>query len=110
MPNYETNHSNKLWIARQKVGLPQKSVARLLGYSCTSPISEYENGKLLPNLRTALKLSIIYKTPLPQLYASLYNKLQDEIDKTDERLGVSANCDRDNKYAQDPLLKPHFGN
>ena len=97
-------------MARKRVGLGQKSVARLLGYRCTSPISEYETGKLFPNLRTALKLSIIYQTPLPQLYASLYNEIEQEVEKARRVLPV--NSGGGNVYThheQDPLNNPHSG-
>jgi DNA-binding XRE family transcriptional regulator len=74
------NHNlNKLWIARKKVGLGQKSVARLLGHKSTSPISEYETGRILPNLHTAFKLAIIYNTPLPDLYQTLYSQVEQEV-------------------------------
>ena len=72
-------HENKLWIARKKAGLEQKSVARLMGYKSVSPISEYETGRLLPSLSTALRLSIIYNTPLPELYAALYAEMEQEV-------------------------------
>ena len=101
---------NKLWIARKKVGLGQKSVARLLGYHCTSPISEYENNRLLPNLRTALKLSIIYNTPLPQLYASLYGELEQEITEARNRLAMRVGYrSEENPYDKDPLNNPYSG-
>ena len=70
---------NKLWIARKKVGLGQKSVAKLLGHKSTSPISEYETGRILPNLHTAFKLAIIYNTPLPDLYQTLYSQVEQEV-------------------------------
>jgi transcriptional regulator with XRE-family HTH domain len=70
---------NRLWIARKKIGLGQKSVARLLGYKSTSPISEYETGRLIPSLRTAFKFSIVYNCSLPELYDSLYREVEDEI-------------------------------
>ena len=71
---------NRLWIARKKAGLAQKSVARLLGHRSTSPISEYETGRLLPNLHTAFKLAIIYNTPLPDLYATLHQEANQEVE------------------------------
>jgi transcriptional regulator with XRE-family HTH domain len=70
---------NRLWIARKKMGLAQKSVARLLGYKSISPISEYETGRLIPSLRTAFKFSILYNCALPDLYALLYREIEDEI-------------------------------
>src|SRR6266853_1335864 len=70
---------NKLWIARKKAGLGQKSVARLLGYKSISQISEYETGTVLPSLSTAFKLAVVYNTPLADLYDSLHKQIADEI-------------------------------
>ena len=81
---------NGLWIARKKVGLGQKSVARLLGHKSTSPISEYETGRLLPSLRTALKLSVIYQTPLPDLYAPLYREIEQEVEPARQKLPTAS--------------------
>jgi transcriptional regulator with XRE-family HTH domain len=67
-------------MARKKVGLGQKSVARMLGYKSTSPISEYETGRLIPSLRTAFKLAVLYNLSLQELYAPLYGEVQQEIE------------------------------
>lgn len=100
-------HLNMFWIARKKAGLGQKSVARLLGYHCTSPISEYEHNRLLPSLRTALKLSIIYGTSLQQLYASLYGELEQEITKARSHSWIKPDTVRDaDPYEKDPLNNP----
>jgi DNA-binding XRE family transcriptional regulator len=71
---------NSLWIARKRAGLGQKTVARLLGHRSTSPISEYETGKLLPNLRTAFKLAVIYNTRVRDLYVPLFKEIEEELD------------------------------
>jgi transcriptional regulator with XRE-family HTH domain len=80
--------ANKLWIARKKTGLAQKTVARLLRNRSASAVSEYETGRILPALRTALKLEIIYGTPVSELYAPLRQKLAGEIDR------LRASCPR----------------
>src|SRR2546426_11459271 len=77
---------NGLWIARKKLGLGQKTVARLLGHKTASPISEYETGRLLPSLRTALKLAAIYQTPLPDLYAQLYREIEQEVEPARKKI------------------------
>ena len=74
--------TNRLWIARKKAALGQKVVARLLGHRSTSLVSEYETGRLLPSLRTALKLAFIYNTPIAELYPALAREIADEIDST----------------------------
>ena len=79
MPKRHPKNLNKLWIARQKAGLGQKTVARLLGYKSISSISEYETGTVLPSLSTAVKFALLYNTPLADLYDSLYKQVADEI-------------------------------
>jgi transcriptional regulator with XRE-family HTH domain len=68
---------NALWISRKKSGLGQKSVARLLGIKSRPPVSEYERGRLLPNLRTALRFSAIYAISVNELYGPLYGEIED---------------------------------
>ena len=77
--NPSTRKPNNLWISRKHVGLAQKSVAKLLGHRSTSVISEYENGKLLPSLSTALKLAAVYDRPITDLYPDLYRQIQEEV-------------------------------
>ena len=73
-------HPNNLWIARQHAGLGQKTVARLLGHKSRSVISEYENGRLLPSLETALRLSVVYDRSLSDLYPELYKQILQETE------------------------------
>jgi len=85
------SHHNYLWIARKKAGMGQKSVARLLGYRSVSPVSEYETGRLLPSLRSAFKLSVLYNMPLTELYAPLHKEVEAELEA---RKGRSASLPR----------------
>ncbi len=79
MPKQSTRKLNNLWIFRKHVGLAQKSVAKLLGHRSTSVISEYENGRLLPSLSTALRLAVVYNRPITELYPDLYRQIQEEV-------------------------------
>jgi DNA-binding XRE family transcriptional regulator len=74
-----SNQLNSLWMARQQAGLRQKSVARLLGHRSTSIISEYETGKLLPSLPTALKLAAIYDCNIRDLYPDLNSTILSQL-------------------------------
>ena len=82
---------NNLWIARKPAGLRQKSVARLLGHKSTSIISEYETGRLLPSLPTALKLAVVYNRSVTELYPSLYGQVQQEIEAAKTKTHISNN-------------------
>ena len=75
----QTKINNRLWQARHKRGLEQKQVARLLGHINCDQISRYERGVRMPNLRTALKLELIYATPVSNLFPDHYNVFRTEI-------------------------------
>src|SRR5216684_1889275 len=63
-----TSTPNNLWLARKRLGLSQKRVAALLGRRSVSIVSEYERGLKTPPLYIALKLQLIYQTPLAELF------------------------------------------
>ncbi len=73
-------------MARQRTGYPQKWVAELLGYRSVSPVSEYEHGHTLPNLRSALTLEAIYQTPVSKLFPGLSAQIGREVEQAKCRL------------------------
>lgn len=77
---------NNLWQYRKRWGYSQKQVAFLLGHKSTWPISDYERGKRLPTLTTALKLEIILRVPVAFLYQDLYGNLKRKIREAEESL------------------------
>lgn len=77
-------HKNNLFLMRKKIGLEQKQVALILGHKTTNQISRYERGAKLPNLKTALKLGIIYRLPVHILLSGFYADCLKEIAKQKE--------------------------
>lgn len=67
------------------MGLSQKMVAFIVSLK-SSDLSRYEHGVKLPNLPNALKLEIIYRTPVAFLFGELYEELKKEIRKREEIL------------------------
>lgn len=65
--------------ARRRCGLDQKQVALLLNQHNANQISRYENGERIPSLITAIKLEIIYHTPIRILLQALFEQFQAEI-------------------------------
>jgi transcriptional regulator with XRE-family HTH domain len=59
---------NRLKMHRKMMGYKQKEVAVLLGLYNTSPLSEWENGISMPNAHNLIKLSILYRTYVNELY------------------------------------------
>jgi transcriptional regulator with XRE-family HTH domain len=68
------------------MGLSQKRVAYYAGLKTTNAFSKYEHGGKLPNLKNALKLEIVYRTPVAFLFQSLYEQLRKEIRTREEKL------------------------
>jgi DNA-binding XRE family transcriptional regulator len=70
----------------QSLDIPKACRARTevgratLGHKRTSVISEYETGRLLPSLPTALKLAVFYNRSVAERYPSLYGQVQQEIE------------------------------
>ena len=77
---------NNLWTYRKKMGFSQKKTASIMGIKRTNDLSRYEHGAKLPNLVNALKLEIIYRTPVAFLFADLYEGLKKEIRGREEKL------------------------
>ena len=80
--------TNRLWLARKRLGYEQKQVARLIGKTMPQ-ISWWENGERVPHLKTALKFSIIYKLPVRILFPKYFQACQDEISRAAKDLGKS---------------------
>ncbi len=83
---------NSLWTFRRQNGLTQKRVAYFLGHKTTSQLSHYERGAKCPNLTNALKLEIIYHTPVAFLFRDLHQKLEREIEVKQLKLERMLKC------------------
>ncbi len=88
---------NDLWTYRKKMGLSQKRAAYFMGLKGTNNLSRYEHGKKLPNLINALKLEIVYRTPVTFLFGDLYDRLKKESRNREEKLGFEKDKEKENK-------------
>jgi transcriptional regulator with XRE-family HTH domain len=79
MPIDPNQHKNELIRYRRRWGFSRKQVARILGHRTASMLSRYERGVSFPPLLTALKLAILYRTPVAFLYLELYRQLKVDI-------------------------------
>lgn len=82
---------NRLWKYRRRMGFTQTQVAAILGYLPSTSLSQYERGRRLPRLETALKLEIVYRIPIAALYPELYQELKAELRSREERLRLEWN-------------------
>jgi transcriptional regulator with XRE-family HTH domain len=70
---------NSLILYRRRMGFTQRQVARLLGHRDASMVSHYEHSRAMPPLLVALKLEIIYRTPVAFLFPAVYDELRLDI-------------------------------
>lgn len=81
-------HTNQLWLYRKRMAYSQKRVACLLGHASTTHLSEYERGRRLPSLETALRLEIILRMPMAFLYTEMYNRMKRQIRQAEDQLNA----------------------
>lgn len=77
---------NRLWKYRKRVGYTQRQVAGIIGYHSATDISHYEHGRKVPSLLTALKLEIVYHTPVAFLFTDVYVPLRTRLREREEQL------------------------
>lgn len=70
---------NYLFTHRKRSGLSQDEVAHLLGARGGAKISRYENFERDPSLRAALAFEAVFQKPLRELFAGLYEEIEQEI-------------------------------
>ena len=70
---------NALKFHRVRQGMWQKDVAARLGLKDTTLLSRWENGDSLPNLVSALRLSLLYQTSIEDLFGDLMEVIRMEV-------------------------------
>jgi transcriptional regulator with XRE-family HTH domain len=80
---------NRLRLFRRRRLLALKQVAALLGHRSTQQLSRYEKGKLVPNLKTALKLAAIYGIPVRTMLDGYYEACLGEIRREKHSIEIS---------------------
>lgn len=66
---------NRLRRYRSIMGYNQREVARLIGLQSTSTISRWEKGLARPTLENLIRLSVLYRTLIDQLYIDLRQQI-----------------------------------
>lgn len=73
------------------MGLSQSEVAQKLRHNTTNMISRWERGLAVPSLENVLKLSVIYKTLVNELFYDNMLEYQKEL-FPDERKSLERKC------------------
>jgi len=85
MRNKTFREVNYLKRYRLLFGYSQKEIARKLGIDSTTIIGRWEQGEAYPDLKNLLKLSIIYKTLIEQLYYELRISIIRDLELKDKK-------------------------
>jgi transcriptional regulator with XRE-family HTH domain len=70
---------NRLKTCRRLMGYSQEDIRRKLRLQSTSMISRWESGQKMPSGENLLKLSVLYKTLVNELYLGLTKEYHAEI-------------------------------
>jgi len=76
----QSSAQNALWRIRNELNIPIKQVAKVMGYKSPDIVERYEKGTN-PNLQNTIKLMLIYRSNLSELFPELYNECQIEVSK-----------------------------
>ena len=74
LPNYLRTH-------RKRAGLSQDEVAFLLGCRSGAKVSRYERLARRPSLETAFAYEAVFGVPARELFAGVYEKVEEQIKK-----------------------------
>src|SRR5881397_730442 len=74
LPNYLKTH-------RKRAGLSQDEVAFLFGCRSGAKVSRYERLARRPSLETAFAYEAVFGVPARELFAGVYEKVEEEIRK-----------------------------
>src|SRR2546422_855228 len=80
LPNYLRTH-------RKRAGLSQDEVAYLLGCRSGAKVSRYERLARRPSLETAFAYEAVFGVPARELFAGVYEKVEEQIKKRARVLG-----------------------
>lgn len=81
--------ANRLWKYRKIANLSQRQLSVLLAHRGTSQISKWEKGVKIPSLENALRLSLIFKISVEDLFSGVAAGLKNEISLREKTVNYS---------------------
>jgi len=95
---------NHLLANRKRLALSQEEVAFLLGTQSGTKVCRYERFLREPNLETILAYEAIFQKPASELFAGLYQKVEQDVAARARVLALKA---EDQKAGQQTSRKRH---
>lgn len=85
----QTKLQNYMRTHRKRAGLSQDEAAFLLGLSGGDKVSRYERRSRLPSLETVLAAEAVFGVPASELFAGLFEEVEEETRKRARDLAKS---------------------
>jgi transcriptional regulator with XRE-family HTH domain len=98
LPNY-------LRTYRKRSGLSQDEVASLLGCQSGAKVSRYERFARVPTLENALAYEALFGVPARELFAGVYQKVEETIHKRAQVLAEKINAGKPDRMTRQKLDK-----
>jgi len=95
-----------LRACRKRSGLTQTDVAYLLGSKTRAQVSRYERRWNAPTLRTALAFEALFGTPVSEIFAGMYESVDEELKRRARELTLESqaqNGKRDQRVSAQKL-------
>lgn len=94
---------NYLRMHRKRAGLSQDEVAFLLGCQSGAKVSRYERLARVPTLETALAYEAIFGVPARELFAGVFQKVEETIHKRAQVLVEKLNAAKPDRVTRQKL-------
>jgi transcriptional regulator with XRE-family HTH domain len=92
--------TNYLVSHRKRLALSQDEVAFLLGMHGGAKVCRYEKLDRVPSLETALAYEAIFERPIRELFAGLYEKVEQEVAERAKVLTYKKHLQRPNPRSE----------
>lgn len=70
---------NYIRMHRRRSGLSQRDLEEVLGY-CEGSVSQHEQFRANPSLRTALAYEVIFRIPIADIFSGLRESIEEQIE------------------------------
>jgi hypothetical protein len=93
MPNI---NSSSLALSRKRLGYERKQIAVLLGHKTTYQLCRFETGQRVPSFKEAVKLSLLYNSPVHVLFDRYFQYCWEELETAVKKSGLSGKINLEN--------------
>ena len=80
-PRMSERLANYIRTHRKNAGLTLQEIATLLSYSGASAVAHHERRRALPSLVMAIGYSVVFRVPIPELFAGLHDGVRDAVER-----------------------------